>query len=81
MKINYDKTKVLRVGPISLSEDRLICHWPLKWEKQVTILGVDFMSDYQDMRKVNFDRLIQNVRPIIAVWSLRSLTVLGNIDS
>ena len=79
MRVNYEKTKILRIGSISISDDRLESPWPIKWEWQIKVLGIDFTTDYYKTRKVNFDKLIQKVKALIAIWSLRSFTVLGKI--
>ena len=78
-KINFEKTKILRIGSVALRNDQLTLAWPIQWDTKIRVLGVDFTVDYAETRKINFDNLIQKVRASIAVWALRSLTVIGKI--
>ena len=45
LKINFEKTKILRIGPAKYKDDMLMSPWPLKWEDRIKVLGVEFTAD------------------------------------
>ena len=37
LKVNYQKPKILRIGPIKYRDDKLDFPWPLQWERQIKV--------------------------------------------
>ena len=64
----------MKIGPIQFNEDILPTEQDIQWSRMI-----DFMADLQEMRAQNYDILLQKVRNIAQVWSLRSLTLLGKV--
>ena len=79
LTINYEKTQVLRIGGIHNMNVTLQTDKPLQWVWSMKVLGINFMTDFEEMRKVNFNKLLEKTKAIAKTWSLRSLTLIGKI--
>ena len=60
-------------------DDTLRSSYPIKWERQITVLGIIFTADETTTRDLNYSILLQKIRAITTLWSVRSLTVIGKI--
>ena len=80
MKINHEKTQVLRKGGIKNYATTLYTPVPLNWTSTIKVLGVDFTADFSTMGDINYENLLNETKSIGNLWSLRSLTVIGKIQ-
>ena len=80
LKINYNKTEILRLGSLRNSDAEYISGLPIKWsDGPIKILGIQIMSDLNMMGEINYSDLIQKTCAICSTWSARSLSLLGKI--
>ena len=59
MKINYAKTQIMKIGLVA--NETLNSHVPMKWVKEIKVLGVDFQTDKDRMIQINYDRLLARI--------------------
>ena len=80
LKVNYDKTEVMRIGSLKDSKAQFYSDFSLHWsEGPVTILGILVDPDAVKMAKVNYEQLLTKIETVTKIWSKRSLTLLGRI--
>ena len=80
LKINYDKTQVLRIGPKSKSKAQYYSLKPEMWTDKVKILGIIITNDIQDMVKINYDIVLEKMYNVLNKWKARSLSLIGKIQ-
>ena len=79
LKVNYDKTEVLRIGSMKNSLAKLYTQKPLRWTQDpMTILGIKIVTD-DSLISINFEPLIQKVKTLMFFWQQRDLTWYGKI--
>ena len=79
LKINYDKTEILRIGSLKNSSAKIYTQKPLKWTLDPVLnLGIKF-SLCEDMTDINFSPLIKKIQLLTNIWETRDLTWLGKI--
>ncbi len=80
LKVNYDKTEILRIGSLRNSDAKLITQRQLKWKNNdINVLGITITSCIRDMTHVNIKPLMEKIKGIIQAWSWRKLTLFGKI--
>ena len=80
LKVNYDKTEILRIGSLKNSDAKLYTQKNFKWTNNPTVLlGVEVGSDLSQVTSNNFAKLIKKIENIIKLWSNRQLTLIGRI--
>ncbi len=81
LKVNYNKTEVLRIGSIRDSNARFYTTKPLKWSDtgSLTLLGVTISVDRNVLIDINYVQLIEKIKDKINLWSRRKLTIFGRI--
>ena len=80
LKVNYDKTEILRIGSLHKTDAHYYSGLPLHWsDGPIKILGIWVSPDQELMTNVNYKELIVKARSILNMWSRRSLTLLGKI--
>jgi len=78
LKINIDKTDILRLGPFAQTEERLCPQLKINWSnKNVKTLGVYVGNDTETIYELNFLPKIDKVRTIINIWNQRNLSIYG----
>ena len=81
LKVNYNKTEILRIGSLKFSDASFYSEFPLQWaEGSIKILGITVTADAKEMARLNYDQLIQKIENIFKIWSRRSTTLLGHIQ-
>ena len=79
LKINYDKTEILRIGSIRHSNCRLYTKEIVSWTNDpIAVLGIK-ISATDDCEKLNIHPLMSKMDNIIKVWSWRRLTLFGKV--
>ena len=80
LKVNYDKTEILRIGSIRNTDAKLITKRQLKWKNNdIKVLGITITSSIKDITHVNINPLMEKIKGIIQTWSWRKLTIFGRI--
>ena len=80
LRVNYNKTEILRIGSLRDSNASYYVDKPLHWsDGPIRILGIQVTSNVLEMTKLNYQGLIEKIQNICCIWSKRSLTLLGRI--
>ena len=70
LKINYDKTEILRLGSLRNTDAMYYADLPLKWsDSPIKILGIQVIPDMVKMMEINFNELLVKSKRIINIWS------------
>lgn len=78
LKVNYDKTEILRIGSIRNSNAKIYTGRKLHWTNDpVKLLGISITTDKNTLLDTNFEPLIKKIENIIKVWKQRQLTIYG----
>ena len=80
LKINVDKTKVVKFGGNRDSRDILCPDLNLIWTNKFTSLGIEYdVSDLDNITKLNLDPKIKDIDNLTKIWQIRNLTIIGKI--
>ena len=80
LKVNYDKTEILRIGSLKNSDAKLYTQKNLKWTNNpAVLLGINVGTNLEDITKQHFEKLITKIENITKIWLSRQLTLLGRI--
>ena len=79
LKINKDKTQVLKIGYKAENDAEICGDLGLTYVKQLKILGVTFTTNPEDM-KVNFTDKISEIEKLLARWNFRNITCFGRVE-
>ena len=78
LKVNYDKSSVLRVG--NKTNAKYYSMNQLKWSSgSIKVLGVWIGENSQESVKENLEPLLCKVENILNAWKNRKLTIIGKI--
>ena len=79
LKINTEKTQILRLGSKRNSVETLCPHVRLKWVTEICILGITISHNVYDLIKLNFDQKLEKAKNIIQTWQSRDLSLYGKV--
>ena len=80
LKINYDKTELLRIGSLCNSQAKLYTQKPVNWTNDpLLILGVNVTQSRKDLVEANFPQLLTKIQNVSKIWKMRNLTIYGKI--
>ena len=80
LKVNYDKTEILRIGSLKNSEAKLYTQKNLKWTNDpANLLGINVGTNLGEVTEQNFEKLIKKMENITKIWLSRQLTLIGRI--
>ena len=80
IKVNYDKTEMIRIGSLCNTNAKYYSEFPLIWtDGPIKILGLICTGDSDKMRNINFSITLQKAEDRLKIWSKRSLSLLGKI--
>ena len=80
LKLNHEKTAVLKLGPWRHTEAKFYTLKKLFWSpKAIKILGIYIYPEAQDMYHENFMDLLNKADGIMSSWSKRPSTPMGRI--
>ena len=80
LKINVDKTKVVKFGKNRDSSDTLCPDLKLIWTDTFTSLGITYdMTDLENITNLNIEPKILEMNKQIRIWQTRNLTLIGKI--
>ena len=81
LKVNYDKTEILRIGSLKDSDAELYTIKPLKWsDGPIKILGIFLTTNNEDLLSLNYQPLIDKIVNLVKLWSRRHLTIYGKVQ-
>ena len=80
LKMNLDKTEVLRIGSIKNTDIILCPESNLKWTNDpVKLLGVLISTDLNEMIEINYKPILSKIKNTINMWKMRNLTINGKV--
>ena len=80
LKVNYDKTEILRIGSLKDSEAKLYTQRTLKWTNDpAVLLGIKIGTNLGEVTKQSFEKLIKKIENITKIWLSRQLTLMGRL--
>ena len=80
LKINIEKTKIIKIGEWGDSRITYCKEQNLIWTAEFTSLGIIFNTDnLQEITEINIDNKIDEINKLIRIWTPRLLTTIGKI--
>ena len=80
LKVNYDKTEILRIGSLKNSDAKLYTQRKLSWTNNPSVLlGISLGTDLAETSKKNYEQMIIKIQNIVKLWQTRQITLLGRI--
>ena len=80
LKINYEKTELLRIGSMKHSLAKLYTQKDLKWtDGTILLLGIKICHDLDETLKLNYSSTLAKIRDLIRIWQARKLTLFGKV--
>ena len=78
--LNSDKTKVIWIGRILFSKDKLNTSFKLFWgESALDLVGLTFIVDLDQMLFINYNKYYNHSLDVIKTWNRRFLTPFGKV--
>lgn len=80
LKLNFDKTRVLRLGSIHGTNLKFYTQEPLVWTNDtIEILGFDIVNNLQDIMSKSLEKTVSKLKAVLQVWNNRDITPIGKI--
>ena len=80
LKINYDKTQVLRISSLSSNTQfQLKSEKPMNWTHSIKVLGITVEAQREEMLTKNYQTLIEKMKKVLNPWLARTLSLLGKV--
>ena len=80
LKVNYDKTEILRIGSIQGSNCTLCPEINMKWTNNpIPLLGIHICPNLGKLLEINYTDVVKKVRSSVELWQRRQLTLYGKI--
>ena len=81
LKVNYDKTEILRIGSLRDTDALYFSGRPLHWsDGTIRVLGIHIGNDQKLVGHKNYKEILEKATSVLTAWSKRSLTLLGKIE-
>ena len=81
LKINLEKTKLLKLGSAKDIQGTLAPELNLEWTNEpISILGVQITTKTKELVKLNFEPKVKKFKQILNIWQSRDLTIMGKIQ-
>ena len=58
LRINYDKTQILRLGSLRHTEAKLITQSTISWSHRIKVLGLYLTADKEETIQINYDKVV-----------------------
>ena len=79
LKINYDKTQMMRLGSLKDGDAKLYTQKPISWSQRIKILGIVYTPRKQETIELNYKEMLVKVKTRINSWQYCALSVMGKI--
>ncbi len=80
LKVNYDKTQILRIGSVKGLDCTLCPEINMKWTNEpIPLLGIDITPDISHLLEINYRNVVKKIRSSADLWKRRKLTHYGKI--
>ena len=78
LRVNKDKTQMLKIGKGASSAPNLCSDLGLKWVNRMKILGINLSASPHEMAD-NFDEKISEIESLLNNFTFRNITVFGRV--
>ena len=79
--INYDKTKILRIGALKNTDAMLITQKQVAWTNEpINVLGVWVGNSEEDILELNYNPIADKAVAILKAWRKRNLSLIGKTN-
>jgi hypothetical protein len=80
LKVNFDKTEIMPLGPIKNSYDILIPEAGITWTKgPIRVLGISMFTCIEKTLAINYESIENQIKNVLQIWSQRALTIFGKV--
>ena len=80
LKVNIEKTKIIKIGVWGDSSDKFCLERNLIWTNEFVSLGITFNVDNMEkITDINIEKKICEIHKLIQIWAPRFLTPIGKI--
>ena len=80
MKVNYDRTGILKLGSIRDMDLKFTTQKPYKWTKDpVKILDIWLTNDSSNLFNLNITPQLQKTDNLIKIWNNKNMTLHGSV--
>ena len=81
LKMNKDKRKVIWIGRMRYSKDKLKISINLDWgDTQFTLLGLKFSVNLSHMPEINYQAALEKMKIVIKNWKNRNTSWKNKLD-
>ena len=79
--VNYDKTKILRIGALKNTDAKLITQRQVTWTNEpINVFGVWVGNDEKEIVELNYSKVIEKAKAQLKAWRHRDLSLIGKIN-
>ena len=79
LKVNTDKTEIMKIGKAKTFDTVLLPHYKFKWKNCIKTLGIDLLNNLNETLSRNYTKKIADFKKTIYIWSQREVTMYGKI--
>ena len=80
LKMNIEKTKIVWLGRIKYSRDKLECKFALEWGcTQFILLGLEYNVNLSEMVTINYAKVLNKSKNILINWRKIYLSPVAKI--
>ena len=80
LKVNKEKTKVVKLGGWRDNGIALCSDFNLDWTQEFTSLGIKYdINNFNNITNLNIETKIEEIKELIGLWNARNLTPYGKI--
>ena len=80
LTINYNKTKIMRIGSLRDSNAKYYTENQVIWSDKVRVLGITMTADPNAMISENYDELLNKMKIVLNPWKARTLSLMGRVQ-
>ena len=78
LKVNFDKTHIVPLGPIKNNYRILLPETNIKWTTEpIKTLGINLSANLKNILDINYGPVKDKIINILNIWSQRNLTLYG----
>ncbi len=80
LKVNYDKTEILHIGPIQGLNCVLCSEINMKWTNgPLPLLGIHICPNLEQLLEINYKDVLKKIHSSAEIWQKRQLPLYGKI--
>ena len=80
LKVNYDKTQLMRIGSLTNSNALYYMQKPISWSRRVKILGIVLSNNKDEIINCNYENAMSKMYKVLNSWQNRTLSIMGKIQ-